>query len=210
MRVPLAIVDYEAGNLTSVLNAVHFLGLEGLVTKDPKVIAHADRVIFPGVGAAKASMHVLDESGLGQAVKDAVKAKKPVLGICIGCQIILEHSEEDGGVSCLGILKGKAVRFKSEPNLKIPHMGWNQVEYSLAHPIFHGVPDSSEFYFVHSYHPLMDNASEVCASTLYGEQRFASALFRDNLVATQFHLEKSGDIGLEVLRNFCKWDGKVC
>lgn len=210
MRVPVAIVDYEAGNLTSVLNAIQFLGLQGTVTKDPKVIAHADRVIFPGVGAAKASMITLQTSGLGQAVKDAVASGKPVLGICIGCQIILEHSEEDGGVDCLGIIRGKAVRFHNEPHLTIPHMGWNQVEYAFPHPIFKGVEDSSNFYFVHSYHPVLANPGEAAAYTTYGKQRFASALFRQNLVATQFHLEKSGDVGLELLRNFCKWDGQVC
>lgn len=210
MRVPVAIVDYEAGNLTSVLNAIQFLGLQAVVTKDPKVIAHADRVIFPGVGAAKASMAVLETSGLGQAVRDAVQSKKPVLGICIGCQIILEHSEEDGGVNCLGILKGRAVRFHSEPHLTIPHMGWNQVEYSFPHPIFRGVEDRSDFYFVHSFHPLLMHPGEAAAYTTYGKQRFASALFRENLIATQFHLEKSGDVGLELLRNFCKWDGQLC
>jgi len=212
MRVPIAIVDYEAGNLTSVLNAVQFLGFQAVVTKDPKVINHADRVIFPGVGAAASSMRVLQDSGLGQAVKDSVKAGKPVLGICIGCQVILAHSEEDGGVDCLGILSGRAIKFQHEPFLKIPHMGWNQVQYAqpVPHAIFHGVADSSDFYFVHSFHPLMEQSSQVAAYTTYGTQRFASAIYRDNLVATQFHLEKSGDVGLEVLRNFCKWDGKSC
>lgn len=210
MRVPLAIVDYEAGNLTSVLNAIQYLGLQGVVSKDPKVIAHADRVIIPGVGAARASMDVLETSGLGQAVRDAVKSGKPVLGICIGCQIILDHSEEDGGVSCLGILPGKAIRFHAEPGIKIPHMGWNQVEYAFPHPIFKGVDDLSEFYFVHSYHPLMKDPADVAAYTTYGKQRFASALYRNNLIATQFHLEKSGDVGLELLRNFYRWDGKPC
>jgi glutamine amidotransferase len=210
MRVPLAIVDYEAGNLTSVLNAIQFMGLQGVVTKDPKVVARADRVIFPGVGAANASMAVLSTSGLGQAVKDAVAAGKPVLGICIGCQIILDHSEEDGGVDCLGILPGRAVRFHAEPGLKIPHMGWNQVEYAMPHPIFKGVEDRSDFYFVHSYHPLMQNHADVAAYCVYGKQRFASAIYRENLIATQFHLEKSGDVGLELLRNFCRWDGKPC
>jgi len=210
MRVPVAIVDYEAGNLTSVLNAIQYLGLQAVVTKDPKVIAHADRVIFPGVGAARASMNVLLASGLGKAVQDAVTARKPVLGICIGCQIILEHSEEDGGVDCLGIIKGKALKFHSEPGLKIPHMGWNQVEFAFPHPIFKGVEDASEFYFVHSYHPVLSNPVEAAAYTTYGKQRFASALYRDTLVATQFHLEKSGDVGLELLKNFCKWNGELC
>ncbi|HSQ42290.1 MAG TPA: imidazole glycerol phosphate synthase subunit HisH [Fibrobacteraceae bacterium] len=210
MRVPLAIVDYGAGNLTSVFNAIQYLGLQGQITSDPTVVRAADRVIFPGVGAARASMDVLVSSGLGQAVHDAVLADKPVLGICIGCQIILRHSEEDGGVDCLGLLPGNAVRFHSEPSLKIPHMGWNQVNFTTLHPIFSGIADKSEFYFVHSFHPLMDDPATVAAYTTYGTQRFAAAIFRNNLVATQFHLEKSGEIGLKVLHNFCQWDGKSC
>lgn len=206
----IAIVDYEAGNLTSVYNALRFLGINATVTKDPKIIAKADRVIFPGVGAAKSAMETLLLSGLGKAVKDAVEAKKPVLGICIGCQIILRSSAENNGVDCLGLLPGDAVKFKDESHLKIPHMGWNQVEYSFEHPIFAGVANSSDFYFVHSFHPQMDSESNVCAWTTYGSQRFASAVYKDNLVATQFHLEKSGDVGLALMQNFCQWDGKLC
>lgn len=208
MREPIAIVDYEAGNLTSVYNALKYLGISSVVTKDPKVISRAERVIFPGVGAAKSAMANLLATGLGQAVKDAVKAKKPVLGICIGCQIVLEHSEENGGVHCLGIVAGKAVRFHDEEHLKIPHMGWNQVEFAYPHPVFAGIPDQSDFYFVHSYHPVLFHPGDAAAYTTYGKQRFASALFRDNLVATQFHVEKSGDVGLQLLKNFCQWDGK--
>ena len=210
MRVPVAIVDYDAGNLTSVHNAMQALGLESVVTRDPAVVAMADRVIFPGVGAARASMQVLQASGLGKAIQQAVAQGKPVLGICIGCQIILRSSEEDGGTECLDLLPGRAVRFPSEPGLKIPHMGWNQVDFRVTHPIFASIPDHTDFYFVHSYHPAMDDAVTVAAYTQYGRHRFASVIYRDNLVATQFHLEKSGEVGLDVLRNFCEWDGKPC
>jgi len=123
----LVVVDYGAGNLASVHNALIHLGIPSLVTRDPDVVAKADRVIFPGVGAAGSAMETLRQTGLGDAVRSVVSAGKPVLGICIGCQIILESSEEDGLVPCLGLLPGRAVRFKSEPGLKIPHMGWNQV-----------------------------------------------------------------------------------
>jgi len=211
MPSSIAIVDYEAGNLTSVFNALKFLGIDALVTKDPAQVAQADRVIFPGVGAARSAMETLHRTGLGKAVQDSVRAGKPVLGICIGCQIILESSEENGGVPGLALLPGKAVRFRDEEYLKIPHMGWNQVEYTpKVHPLFQGVPNQSDFYFVHSFHPLMQSESNVCAWSTYGSQRFASAIYQDNLVATQFHLEKSGEVGLVVLRNFSQWEGKSC
>lgn len=133
------------------------------------------------------------------------KKGRPVLGICIGCQIILDSSDEDGGVPTLGLLHGKAVRFKDEPGLKIPHMGWNQVIYTKEHPIMKGIPDGSDFYYVHSYHPLVANENAF-AETTYGSQTFQCIVGKDNLIATQFHLEKSGSIGLQVLKNFSSWN----
>lgn len=200
----LVVVDYGAGNLTSVHNALNYLGISNAVTSDPAVIALADRVVFPGVGAAGSAMETLKRTGLGEAVRGAVKAGKPVLGICIGCQIITGSSEEDGGVECLGLLPGRAVRFRSEAGLKIPHMGWNQVYFTQPHPLLEGVPSGSEFYFVHSYHPEVA-AEYAFAETTYGTQAFPCVIGNGNLVATQFHTEKSGEVGLRLLKNFSEW-----
>lgn len=200
----LVVVDYGAGNLTSVHNALDYLGVSNEVTSDPAVIAAADRVVFPGVGAAGSAMETLRRTGLGGAVRSAVLAGKPVLGICIGCQIITEFSEEDGGVPCLGLLPGRAVRFRSEPGLKIPHMGWNQVHFTQPHPLLAGVDSGCEFYFVHSYYPQVETALTF-ATTTYGSQQFSCVIGRDNLVATQFHTEKSGEAGLRLLKNFSQW-----
>jgi glutamine amidotransferase len=198
----MIIVDYGAGNLTSVYNALRYLGIKGEVSAVPEKIENAEKIIFPGVGAASAAMENLNKTGIGAAIRRAFEKKIPILGICIGCQIILEESEEDGGVKCLGLLKGKAVRFREEAYLKIPHIGWNQVDYATQHPIFKGIPSGSNFYFVHSYHPRLNNG--IYGTTTYGTQTFPCVIGKDNLVATQFHLEKSGEAGLAVLRNFCK------
>lgn len=200
----LVVVDYGAGNLTSVANALDHIGANATVSRDPAVIAAADKLVFPGVGAAGSAMNTLVTTGIGDAIATVVKKGNPVLGICIGCQIILESSEEDGGVKTLGLLPGKAVRFKDEPGLKIPHMGWNQVNFTKDHPIFVGIENGSEFYYVHSYHPQVP-AEFSFAQTTYGTQTFQCAVGRDNLIATQFHLEKSGEFGLQVLKNFCNW-----
>lgn len=203
------IVDYHAGNLASVLNAFGHLGISVKASSDPSEIAEADRLVFPGVGAARTAMETLETSGIGKAIFQVVERKCPVLGICIGCQIVLRSSEENGGVECLGLIDGKAVRFREEPGIKIPQMGWNQVHFLKRHPIFEGVPDGSDFYFVHSYHPDEIAAENSLARTTFGSQNFVSAICRENLVATQFHLEKSGDVGLRVLENFSAWSG-VC
>lgn len=200
----IIVVDYNAGNLTSVMNALAKVGADAKSSRDADEIAKASRVIFPGVGAAASAMETLTRTGIGDAIKTVVKAGNPVLGICIGCQIILEESEEDGGVKTLGLIPGKAVRFKDEPGLKIPHMGWNQVDFTREHPIMEGIPSGSDFYYVHSYHPVVP-ADYAFAETTYGTQRFQGLIGKDNLIASQFHLEKSGDVGLKVLSNFCNW-----
>ena len=202
------VVDYDAGNLTSVLNAFAHLGVVVKASRDPKEIAEADRLVFPGVGAAKSSMETLEKSGIGKAISQVVARKCPVLGICIGCQIILNSSEENGGVDTLGLIDGKAVRFQNEAGIKIPHMGWNQVELLKLHPLFEGIPNNSDFYFVHSFHPAKIREENALSKTTYGSQTFTSAVCKENLVATQFHLEKSGDVGLRVLKNFSTWSGK--
>jgi len=197
------IVDYGAGNLTSVYNALNYLNIKSKVSRDPAEIENAGKIIFPGVGAAKNAMETLNRTGIGEAIKNSVKKGTPVLGICIGCQIILESSEEDGGVQCLGLLEGSAVKFKTEANLKIPHIGWNQVHFTKEHPIFKDIPDNSNFYFVHSYHPSVGKEPfSTYGTCTYGSQTFPCIIGKDNLIATQFHLEKSGEIGLKVLGNF--------
>lgn len=202
------VVDYNAGNLTSVLNAFEHIGVNVKASRDPSEIAEADRLVFPGVGAARSAMETLEKTGIGKAIVEVVNRKRPVLGICIGCQIILNSSEENGGVDTLGLIDGKAVRFQNEAGIKIPHMGWNQVELLKLHPLFEGIPNNSDFYFVHSFHPAKIREENALSKTTYGSQTFTSAVCKENLVATQFHLEKSGDVGLRVLKNFSTWSGK--
>lgn len=203
----IAVVDYKAGNLTSVALALRHLGREPLVTERPEEVAAADRVIFPGVGAAGAAMTNLRELGLDQALRDVLQRGRPVLGICLGCQVIFERSEEDGGTECLGLLSGQVRRFVFPPGVprKIPHMGWNEVHFSGDHPVFSGLPPRSQFYFVHSYFPEPGDDGVVRGQAVYGGIRFAAAVARDNLVAVQFHTEKSGPPGLQLLGNFLSW-----
>jgi glutamine amidotransferase len=201
----MIIVDYGAGNLTSVHNALEHLGIKSEISSEPEKIENAGKIIFPGVGAAAAAMENLNKSGIGDTLKNALKKGVPILGICIGCQIILEESEEDGGVKALGFLQGRAAKFKKEPNLKIPHIGWNQVNFTKEHPIFKDIPNNSNFYFVHSYAPSGCDTETIYGTTTYGSQTFPCIIGNGNgLIATQFHLEKSGDIGLKVLRNFSR------
>lgn len=204
----VAIIDYKAGNLQSVSNALSKLGYENKITADADEIRNAERVIFPGVGAANSAMKNLKEAKLDVILKEVIASGKPVLGICLGTQIILGYSEEDGGVECLNIIPGKAIRFNKEEDMKIPHMGWNQVNYdeSSKHPIFNGLKNNLEFYFVHSFYPAPENSDNVVATTTYGSQKFCCAMQKGNLISTQFHPEKSGDIGLKLLDNFCKWN----
>ena len=204
-----AIIDYHAGNLTSVRLALEAVGAEGIVTSDPADIASADRVIFPGVGAAEAAMESLRALGLDAAIRAAVAAGTPFLGICLGTQILFDYSEEDGGTDTLGILPGTVRRFHPvSARDKVPHMGWNQVALLHPHPVFAGVPDGSDFYFVHSFYPDPARAEDSLGRTDFAGITFTSAVARDNVVATQFHIEKSGKTGLRVLANFLAWDGK--
>jgi glutamine amidotransferase len=202
----IAIVDYNAGNLRSVKRACDAVGAESILSPDPEVIAKASRVIFPGVGAAKSAMDTAIERGLDDAIREAVRRGAPVLGICIGAQIILERSEE-GDVACLGILAGKTRRFAlDDPRLKVPHIGWNEVKVEKPHPLLAGLAPGDELYFVHSYYPSPEDGGSVYATADYGGS-FCCALGRDNLFATQFHPEKSGPVGLDLLARFARWDG---
>ena len=205
----IAIVDYRAGNLTSVKRALESLGLAAEITQSPAALARAERIIFPGVGAAGEAMANLHDLKLADALRRAVAEGKPFLGICIGYQLLFESSEEDNA-TCLGLLPGRVVRFPDGGReagaprpLKIPEMGWNEVRFRGRHPVWDGIPEGSEFYFVHSYYPVPP-PELVCATTVYGLE-YASGAAKDNLVAFQFHPEKSGHPGLHLLRNFCAW-----
>ena len=204
----IAIVDYKAGNLTSVRLAFDAIAIEAVPTADPAVLARADRIVFPGVGAAASAMANLRATGLIDTLRARIAAGVPFLGICLGTQILLDRSEEDGGVDALGVLPGTVRKFTpSDPACKIPHMGWNQVRAARPHPLLEGVPDGSDFYFVHSYYPDPADRGDVIGTTDYAGIVFASMIGRGNVAATQFHVEKSGKTGLHVLRNFAQWDG---
>jgi imidazole glycerol-phosphate synthase subunit HisH len=204
----IAIVDYKAGNLTSVRLALEHLGVEATITQNPAEILAADRVIFPGVGAAGSAVANVDELGLREPLKAVVAKGTPFLGICLGMQILFAHSEEDGGVDCMGLVPGEVKMFRpSDPLCKIPQMGWNTVELQKAHPLFGGIEDESEFYFVHSFYAMPSDSAYTLAETEYADVRFTSVVGKDNLIATQFHPERSGRIGLKFLENFSNWDG---
>jgi glutamine amidotransferase len=204
----IAIIDYKAGNLTSVRLAFDALDVPSVITRDPDVIRNAERVVFPGDGAAGSAMQTINELGFADVIHDVVDRKTPFLGICLGTQIIFERSEEDGGVDCIGLVPGVVRRFQSpDPLIKIPQMGWNTVNLVTDHPLFAGIEDESEFYFIHSYYPQPSVASHRLGETAYADDRFASIVGRANLVATQFHPERSGRVGLKLLENFTRWDG---
>ena len=202
----IAIIDYDAGNLTSVARALAHLGYKNQITSDAETIAAAERVIFPGVGAAKATMETLQKRGLDEVLADFYRIGKPMLGICIGIQILFEHSEEEDA-ECLGLLPGYVKKYPTtRPGsgteaLKVPQIGWNEVYQVASHPIFKDVPNPAHFYFVNSYYPVSENTDVVIGKTKYGLE-FCSAIAHDNLIATQFHLEKSGRVGLKMLNNF--------
>ncbi len=206
---PCVIIDYDAGNLRSVQRACAEVGLTARITNDANTVARADRIIFPGVGAAGPAMRSLKAAGLDVALRDALQAGTPVLGICLGLQISLNRSEE-GATTTLGLIDGEVVRFRvTDPALKIPHMGWNEVRVVKPHPLLRHVRAGDEFYFVHGYYPEPTRRLDVYAETTY-ERPFASALGRGNYFATQFHPEKSGRVGLELLGCFVSWDGRPC
>ena len=203
----IAIVDYKAGNLTSVQLACRALGCEAVVTSDPQQILAAERVIFPGVGAAGAAMKHLTSMRLVQVLHDVASRGTPFMGICLGTQILLEFSEEDGGTPTLGLLPGRVPRFQpTDRRDKVPQIGWNQVRKVRNHPLLEGIDDDSEFYFVHSYYPAPATPELTIGTTDYAGITFTSMLGRANVVATQFHPEKSGRIGLKLLNNFLTWN----
>jgi len=204
----IAIVDYKAGNLTSVKLAFDAIGVEAAITDRPDDILKAERVVFPGVGAAGASMRHLSELKLVDVLRAVVARGTPFLGICVGMQILFDRSEEDGGTPTLGFIPGEVRLFRpSSPADKVPQIGWNAVSFQRPHPVFAGVENETEFYFVHSYYPTTINPADRVGVTDYAGVEFTSIVGRGNLVATQFHIEKSGRIGLKVFENFSRWDG---
>ena len=197
------IVDYGAGNLRSVARTVAHLGYEPVISVEARALDDAHAVIVPGVGAAADTMRNLNKVGLVQPLREYIASGRHFLGVCMGQQALLSVSEEGGGQDLLDVIKGRVRRFPSgfETGLKVPHMGWNQVWQRVKHPVFEGIADGANFYFVHSYYPDPEDRDVVIGETEYG-LRFASVLAKGNLVATQFHPEKSGKDGLRFYGNF--------
>ena len=198
----IAIIDYGAGNLKSVHKAFDYLGAETVITSDPDVIMSADKALLPGVGAFGDAMKQLTESGLDKVVMDFIASGKPLLGICLGLQLLFEESEETPGVKGLGYFKGKIVKIKSD-ELKIPQMGWNNLKFKRECKLFDGIKDGEFVYFVHSYYAQPENAEDSVATVTYGEE-LDIAVHKNNVYATQFHPEKSSTAGLKMLENFAK------
>jgi len=197
----IAIVDYKAGNLRSVERALKYLNLDCCITSDHDQIMAADRVIFPGVGAAGKAMETILAKNLHITLSEFIASGKPFMGICLGTQIIMDHSAEDN-TACLGFVPGDVLKFK-DIDLKIPHMGWNNIDIKVEHPVLANLSPEYQFYFVHSYYPAA--AEYTLAECSYGI-RFTAVLGKDNVVATQFHPEKSGQPGLQILENFSRWE----
>lgn len=207
----IAIIDYNAGNITSVARALHSIGQEFVITDDTKMLDAASHVIFPGVGAAGEAMTYLKQKKLDVWLQACFQSGKPLMGICLGTQIVLASSEENS-TGCIGLVPGSTKRFPDDlaadgRALKIPHMGWNSVTFKRKHPVFEGLDPEAEFYFVHSYYPSPSDEAAVLGTTDYGIT-FCSVLAVKNLVAMQFHPEKSGRPGLQILKNFCAWRGR--
>ena len=199
----VALLDYQAGNIKSVENALKYSGSEVIVTSDPDVIDRANAIVFPGQGSCVSSMANIKSKGLDLSIKKSIASGKPFLGVCLGLQLLLETSEE-GDTECLGIIEGKVKRFQD--GLKIPHMGWIEALVTLDHPVFSGIPEKNFFYFVHSYYALPTDIKLISSVTEYGIE-FCSSIAYDNVIAVQFHPEKSGDIGLKLYKNFVNFIG---
>lgn len=215
MTTSVAIIDYGMGNLHSVASAFAHVAPDSqiTITADKAVIEAADKILFPGVGAIRDCMAEIRRLGFDTLVPEMIASGKPVLAICVGMQALMHHSEENNGVPCLDVLPGQ-VKYFGDPlldetgaKLKVPHMGWNQVEQTLDHPLWHGIDDGSRFYFVHSYYVDAQRAQQVAGRSKY-PQPFVAAMAQDNLFATQFHPEKSDTVGLQLLKNFMQWDGQ--
>jgi len=203
----IIIIDYEMGNLRSVAKAFEKLGFAARISSDPADLRTADKVVLPGVGAFRDCIQNLRSGGFVEPLLEHVESGKPLLGICVGMQMLFDESEEFGQHQGLGLIPGRVVRFpagmhEGGERLKVPHMGWNSIHIKRAAPIFKETPDGSFVYFVHSYYCAAENSADVAASCRYGEVEFSAAIWRDNLMATQFHPEKSQAVGLNIFKNF--------
>ncbi len=199
------IVDYDAGNVRSVQRACQHVGMDAEISADPEVVLAADKLIFPGVGSAVSAVDTLKTRGLDEAIKGYYESGKPLLGICLGLQIVLEHTEE-GDKDCLGLVEGACERFDfTDRSIKVPHIGWNEINIERSHPMLSEIESGDEFYFVHSYYARPVREENVLGTTDYGDINFCSIIGKDNLFATQFHLEKSGELGLKLLSAFKCW-----
>jgi glutamine amidotransferase len=202
----IAIIDYGMGNLRSVQKGFEKVGNEAIVTADPQVILNADKVVLPGVGAFADCMRNLEQGGFVEPLLQIIREGRPFLGICLGLQLLFTESEEFGVHPGLNVIPGRVVRFpdgmtEKEEALKVPHMGWNQISFNLRPPAFIGIEDDTSVYFVHSYYVIPDDPAVIATSTRYGID-FCSAVWKDNIIATQFHPEKSQEVGLRILKNF--------
>ena len=204
----IAIIDYDAGNIKSVEKALKYLGEDAVITRDREEILSADKVILPGVGAFGDAMYNLKKYGLDEVLREVAKRQIPLLGICLGLQLLFERSDETPGVEGLGILKGEILRIPDCPGLKIPHMGWNSLKAAKASPLLEGLPEEPYAYFVHSYACQAAEKADVLTITEYGVP-FHSAVQRGNILGVQFHPEKSGATGRIMLKNFLRMAGEV-
>ena len=196
------IVDYDAGNVRSVQRACEYVGMKAEISADPDVVARADRVIFPGVGSAASAVDTLRDRGLDEALHTFHKSGRPLLGICLGLQILLQHTEE-GDKPCLGMVEGACERFDfADRSLKVPHIGWNEVTFTREHPMLSQLKSGDEFYFVHSYYAKPRHEENNLGTTTYGDRTFCSVIGKENLFATQFHLEKKRQARTQIARGF--------
>ncbi len=211
----IAIIDYGMGNLRSVQKGFERVGRDAVVTRDPKIILNASRVVLPGVGAFPDCMRNLEEYGLIEVVNKSIESGKPFLGICLGLQLLFTESEEFGISKGLDIIKGRVVRFRGPQfeihdskleTMKVPHMGWNSISIKRRAPVLQDIPDNSHVYFVHSFHVVPDDKSVIATTTSYGID-FVSSIWKDNIFASQFHPEKSQALGLSILKRFGEQKG---
>ena len=202
----IAIIDYDAGNMKSVEKALDFLGADKVITGDPETILSAEKVILPGVGSFGSAMEKLNERGLDRTVKEVALRGTPLLGICLGLQMLFDSSEEAPGVPGLSILPGKIIKFPSDMGLKVPHMGWNSLSFPKKGRLFRGINEGAFVYFVHSYYLKAENEEDIAAISEYGV-KFHASVERGNIFGCQFHPEKSSDTGLAILRNFLELEG---
>ncbi|PCJ86254.1 MAG: imidazole glycerol phosphate synthase subunit HisH [Thiotrichaceae bacterium] len=216
MSSVVAVVDYGMGNLRSVSKALEHVVADNqkvIVSSDADEIANAERIVFPGQGAARDCMKQLKDLKLDKVVLQAA-SEKPFLGICMGMQVLMAHSEENQGVACMNLYAGDVCAFADDElqsqmqHLKVPHMGWNKVSHKQSHPLWQEIPDNSRFYFVHSYYVNPDDETLIAGTTEYGID-FVSVIARENVFAAQFHPEKSAHDGLQLLKNFCHWNGQT-